>query len=125
MSPFKPTRESATEASNPKDLGEMEANALSPDAKTSDPAAVGAKGRDRVGGAEGNRVHPPHVTANDRNAPLQAGTESPRDVAALPANAHGREEQGSSEESPPIRHTSAYENRPEEDKSNPPSDRAR
>jgi hypothetical protein len=56
----------------------------------------------------------PNVTANDRGAPVQGGSQSPGDVAALPANAHGHDKQATHDQ--PRDDGSMYDGRPGEDK---------
>ena len=52
----------------------------------------------------------PHVTEGDRGAPLQRQAQSPEDVPALPANAHGRDTQ--STDGQPRDDASMYDGRP-------------
>ena len=56
----------------------------------------------------------PHVTEGDRDAPLQQEAQSPRDIPASPANAHGADKQSTHDQ--PRDDSSMYEGRPGEDK---------
>lgn len=60
---------------------------------------------------------PPHLTENDEDAPVQDEVESPDDVPVLPANASGSDQVGTDKQQNEVDDESAYENRPEEDKS--------
>jgi hypothetical protein len=121
MSPIKPTREDAARAS---DQGEMYEEALSPEER-GQRRRVAGKGRKSVGGAEENRRHPPHVTENAEDAPLQQGNRRPGDIAPLPANASGSEriDLEADPRAEEIDPESAYNRRPGEDKDRPPSGR--
>ena len=70
--------------------------------------------RKEVGDAESSRRDPPHVTENDRGAPVQESMSSPHDVPSSPANAHGSDEQDP--DASRIDPESAYDHRPGEDK---------
>jgi hypothetical protein len=83
------------------------------------PGPVG--GRKEIGDAKSSRRDPPHLDKNMEDAPLQDDHPSPEDVAALPATAHGHDEIPAEEQSQPIVPESMYDNRPEEDKDDPPS----
>lgn len=72
--------------------------------------------RREVGDAASSQAHPPHVTENDEGAPVQRSAPAPDDVAALPANAHGRDRVDAHEEVPQVDDESMYDNRPGEDK---------
>jgi hypothetical protein len=78
--------------------------------------AAGPGPRQEVGGAASSQAHPPHVTENDRGAPLQDSTEAPNDVAASPANAHGQDLVEADKQVRAIDDESMYGNRPGEDK---------
>jgi hypothetical protein len=56
----------------------------------------------------------PHLTENDRDAPVQRQTQSPDDVPVLPANASGRDTQSTGQQ--PRDDASMYDGRPGEDK---------
>jgi hypothetical protein len=62
----------------------------------------------------------PHVTENDRGMPVQHQTQSPDDVPALGANAHGRDKQPT--DAQPRDDASMYDGRPGEDKDREPTD---
>ena len=84
--------------------------------------------RDRTGGAPGAGPRPesggrpesgrdaPHVTRNDADAPVQDSTPAPDDVAALPANAHGKDVVDAHREVGEVDDESMYDGRPGEDK---------
>lgn len=73
-----------------------------------------ASGRTEVGDPDYQR-DPPHVTRNDREAPVQKEEERPDDVAALPSNASGHDRVSADTAARPIRPESAYDDRPAED----------
>lgn len=78
-------------------------------------AAPGGPGpRREVGGAAESGAHPPHVTANDRGAPVQDETQAPNTVPAVGANAHGFDKQTTHDQ--PRSDESMYDGRPGEDK---------
>lgn len=79
--------------------------------------------RHEVGDAASSRLHPPHVTENDEDAAIQAEHPEGGPVAALPANASGKDQQPADGTAQHIRPESMYENRPAEDKDSPPSTR--
>lgn len=118
MRPMRPTRDDAARSSRPEEMAEK---ALSPEERMK--AGEGAKGREERGGAEGNRVHPPHRTANFEGAPVQEDRAGPDEVEGLPANASGRDEVSAEESAQPIDPESAYDRRRDEDKDRPPSTR--
>jgi|GEM_PF-2816646 len=60
--------------------------------------------------------HPPHVTANDKGAPIQENNESSDEVPVLPANASGEDQVPTEDQTLDIDEESAYDRRPEEDK---------
>ena len=72
-----------------------------------------------MGDAESSRRDPPHVTANDEAAPVQAaeGAEAP----VLPANAAGRDALSAEEQDFDVDEESAYDRRPTQDKDRPAS----
>jgi hypothetical protein len=72
--------------------------------------------RDEQGDADSSRRHPPHADENARGAPLQASSQSPGEVPALPANASGSDRAEGGEQPHEIDHGSMYDRRPEEDK---------
>ena len=118
MSPNKPTADDAASTARPQDMYEKGA----PDARAAESAdqqAAHGTGRKEIGGSGDNGVHTPHVTVNDRDAPLQDDRDGGGDVAALPANASGSEKKGAVGS---LNHGSAYEGRREEDKDQPPSE---
>ncbi len=79
--------------------------------------AGGPGPRKEIGNAQTSQVHPPHVTENDQGAPVQASTQAPNDVPALPANAHGRDQLANDGGAPGrIDRESMYDHRPGEDK---------
>lgn len=80
--------------------------------------------RREVGGAASSQRHPPHVTENVEGAPVQESGTTEEPIPALPPNAHGKDRTDATGQ-PPIEEESMYEGRPEEDKDQPPSARAR
>jgi hypothetical protein len=70
--------------------------------------------RTEIGG--GDTRQKPHVTENDRGAPLQADSPAPNDIAGSAANAHGHDTVESHKEVRRVDDESAYEGRPGEDK---------
>lgn len=80
--------------------------------------------RREVGNAASSRLHPPHVTEQVKGEPVQGSSPSPHPAPTLPANAHGVDAAEMTDQ-PAVRQGSMYENRPEEDKDQPPSQRAR
>lgn len=73
--------------------------------------------RSEVGNSATSQAHPPHVTENDENAPVQReGIEAPNEAPALPANASGTDAVSADEQMQPIEPTSMYERRPAENK---------
>jgi hypothetical protein len=87
------------------------------------PGPVG--GRKEMGDAKSSRRDPPHLDQNMEDAPLQDDHPSPDDVPTLPATAHGHDEIPADEQSQEIEAESMYDNRPEEDKNDPPSSSVR
>lgn len=81
-----------------------------------------AEGRHEVGDAQSSRQHPPHITPNDRNAPLQGGHESPDTVSVLPANAAGKDQQSGDGAGYGIDEESMYDGRRSGDKDQPPTE---
>jgi hypothetical protein len=79
-----------------------------------------ASGRTEVGDPDYVR-EPPHVTHNDREAPVQKEEDRPDDVAALPSNASGHDRVSADAAAQPIRPESAYDDRPAEDRDTPPA----
>jgi hypothetical protein len=116
--PHKPTREAATGTG---DFGEISG-------QRAEPAGAGhqehlGKDRQEVGDAASSAKHPPHVTPNDEDAPIQDEMMSPQEVPGLPANASGQDKFTPEEQDEPIREESMYDGRPERDKDQPPSKR--
>lgn len=72
--------------------------------------------RKEIGGAASQKVHPPHVTENDKGAQVQGSTEAPNEVPALPANAHGQDLVEADKQVREIDDESMYGSRPGEDK---------
>jgi hypothetical protein len=79
-------------------------------------AAPGAGPRREVGDEASSQKHEPHVTHNDEDAPVQDSAPAPDDVAALPANAHGKDVVQAHEEVGEVDEESMYDRRPGEDK---------
>lgn len=110
MSPDKPTREDATESSDPRRLHDRHAGEATQRAEGAAGASNG-KGREEQGDAASSQKHPPHETAQDDDAPV------------LPANAQGTDTVPTEEIEQPIREESMYDQRRDEDKDRPPSTR--
>jgi hypothetical protein len=72
--------------------------------------------RKEIGDAASSRVHPPHVTENDRGAQFQEDTQATNEVPGLPANAHGQDRVPTGAGAEYIDDESMYEKRPGEDK---------
>ena len=74
---------------------------------TENPGAAEEGERHEVGDAESSRRDPPHVTANDEAAPVQAaeGAEAP----VLPANAAGRDALSAEEQDFDVDEETAYD----------------
>lgn len=123
MSPAKPTRDDAAASERPEEMYDG--------AKQGDGSSVPQWARNQPGRHGGDdpvveqQRHPPHVTENDENAPVQEDQSGASDIAALPANASGRDEVSSEQFAEDVNRESAYTGRPEEDKDQPPSKRAR
>lgn len=77
-------------------------------------------GRKEKGDAASSRLHPPHLTENDEEAPLQEEVEG-EEIPVAPANAGGVDRISTEEQAQPIDDESMYDGRPEEDKDRPPS----
>ena len=77
------------------------------------PGEEGLLHRHEAGSAGDSQRHPPHVTENDGPA-----------VPHLPANASGSDKVTTAEQDRGIDPASMYDRRPEEDKDQPPSERA-
>lgn len=86
-------------------------------------APPGNPQRDRreKGTAQGSAEHPPHVTENAEDAPLQEHHPAPDDAPVLGPNAQGRDKVPADEAAQPIDEESMYDGRPSEDKDRPPS----
>ena len=86
---------------------------------TENPGAAEEGERHEVGDAKSSQRNPPHVTRNDKAAPVQAkqGDEAP----TLPANAAGRDALSAEEQDFDVDEESAYDRRPTQDKDRPAS----
>ncbi len=76
--------------------------------------AIGRRDPEQSGRGE---QHPPHVTENDSAGGVQDDHDSPDDVPVLPANASGEDQVSTDDQPTEVREDSAYDQRPEEDKS--------
>jgi len=76
--------------------------------------------RKEVGDAASSQLHPPHLSDNDRGAPVQGKAEG-ADIPTMPANAHGQDKSEMTRQ-PATDGTSMYEHRPGENKDTPPSE---
>ena len=72
--------------------------------------------RKEMGSSGESQKHPPHVTENVDDAPLQQTHPSDEEVPALGANASGKDRVSTEEQDQPIDPESMYEQRPEESK---------
>lgn len=88
---------------------------------TENPGAGRPGERHEVGNAATSRRNPPHVTENDRSAPVQAEQEGDQ-APVLPANAAGHDRVSSEEQDFEVEEGSAYDRRPSQDKDRPPSE---
>lgn len=79
-------------------------------------SVAGPGERREVGDAAGSRKHPPHVSENAKNAPVQEDIEGEGDAPVPPANASGDDKVSTDKMDRPIRDSSMYGRRPEEDK---------
>lgn len=86
---------------------------------TENPGAAEEGARHEVGDAESSRRDPPHVTRNDKAAPLQPAEGA--DAPALPANATGHDAISSEDQDFEVDDESAYDFRPTQDKDRPAS----
>jgi hypothetical protein len=71
------------------------------------------KERQEVGNARSSARHPPHVTENEEDAPVQEEMPAKGDAPVLPANASGRDSVPVDEQDQPIDDESMYDRRPE------------
>jgi hypothetical protein len=78
--------------------------------------APGAGPRPEAGGRPEAGRDAPHVTHNDVDAPVQDSAPAPDDVAALPANAHGKDVVEAHRAPDEVDAESMYDGRPGEDK---------
>jgi hypothetical protein len=77
--------------------------------------------REERGGAASSSRNPPHVDVNAEGAEVQGSSQSPGDVPAMPANAHGSDQAKGGEQPRTTDHASMYDRRPEEDKDHSPA----
>jgi hypothetical protein len=82
---------------------------------TENPQGGPAGGRKEVGGAADSGRHPPHVTENAQDAPLQRKGRG-AEIPTTPPNASGHDAVPADEQDQAIRPESAYDDRPAEDK---------
>lgn len=80
------------------------------------PPSGGPGPREERGTKEGSQLHPPHVDVNAEDSALQGSSQSPGDVPAMPANAHGHDRAEGGEHPRTIDDASMYDRRPEEHK---------
>ncbi|MEX2584502.1 MAG: hypothetical protein WD766_14635, partial [Gemmatimonadota bacterium] len=108
--PHKPTKESARDSSS---RDEARGQRSEPDGRQLDRAGPA---RREVSSESAVAKHPPHVTENDEDAPVQDSTTAPDEVPVLPANASGTDSVDVDEQNQPIDDESMYDRRPEEEK---------
>jgi hypothetical protein len=77
--------------------------------------------REEVGDAASSRENPPHVSDQEKEAPLQ-GSRQGEEIPTMPATAHGTDRVPSEDEPREVDEESAYEGRPTQDKDRPPSE---
>ncbi|CAN5800055.1 hypothetical protein BH23GEM6_BH23GEM6_15460 [soil metagenome] len=104
----KPSRDDATASKSMEEI--------TPGAAQSDAADRYATGRRDPEASDAGEDQPPHVTANDSQAPVQENIVSEQDVPVLPANASGEDQVSTDDQPDQIDDESAYDRRPEEDK---------
>ncbi|MDQ3556910.1 MAG: hypothetical protein M3409_09050 [Gemmatimonadota bacterium] len=79
--------------------------------------------RKEVGGQASSQRHPPHVSENAEEAPVQEEVAPGGEpVPTLGANAHGVDKVSTDEMDLPVDDESMYDRRPSEDKDQPPSE---
>ena len=71
--------------------------------------------RGEVGNQASSQKHPPHVSENAEDEPIQKEMISPRPAPVLPANASGSDKVGAEEQDQGIDDESMYDRRPEEE----------
>jgi hypothetical protein len=98
----------------------LPAEALTADEARQPKGPVGT--RQEVGARADSQRHPPHVTPNDADAPVQQSTTAEDDVPVLPANASGHDSVPADEAAQEIDDESMYDRRPSQDKDQPPSE---
>lgn len=84
---------------------------------------IGEK-RQEVGSQASSNRNPPHVSENAEDEPIQKEMPSPGAAPVMPANASGTDKVDSAEQAQPVDDESMYDGRPDEDKNQPPSERA-
>lgn len=84
---------------------------------------IGEKRRE-VGSQSSSKKHPPHVSQNAEDEPIQEEMPSPGAAPVMPANASGTDTVGTAEQAQPVDDESMYDGRPDEDKDQPPSERS-
>lgn len=92
-----------------------------PDPARGTPSQEPTGHRVEQGDIAGSSKHPPHVTENAENAPLQENQPAPGDVPVTPANAQGEDAIPTTELEQGIDEESMYDRRPSEHKDRPPS----
>lgn len=117
MSPDKPTRDSATEADDPREM--YDARPAAPPSKSDE----AEEGREEKGTAASSQRYPPHPTESAEEGTVQGEDSARGEVPVLPPNAQGTDKVSTEEHDQPIQETSMYDGRRDEDKDTPPSTR--
>lgn len=135
MSPDRPTRDSATDSADPREVRGARAGESTGEKETAGKqrqdgrAELGGQaagnpdvgdGRQEKGGSTSNGKHPPHVTEGSEDASVQ-GKPGGQGTPVLPANAQGTDRVSTGEEAQSIDDESMYDRRPGEHKDRPPS----
>lgn len=147
MSPDKPTRDSATDTANPREMydahagdepaggdaagrrGDLGGEKDGSSSAAAERAELGGQaagsghsgpGREEKGGSTSGEKRHPHVTEGSDEARVQ-GSARGESAPVLPANAQGTDQVSTDESAQPIDEESMYDRRPDEDKNRPPS----
>lgn len=150
MSPDRPTRDSATDSADPREVrgarageatGEQDApgkrtqydggaeHVSAADRGSTRQAELGGQaagsphsggGREEKGKSNSNGKHPPHVTEGSEDASVQ-GKPGEQGTPVLPANAQGTDRVSTDDAAQAIDDESMYDRRPGEHKNRPPS----
>ncbi len=117
--PHKPTRETATGSGRIDPVIEQRDEPAGADT----PEHLGTE-RNEVGDAQSSSRHPPHVQDQEKGMDVQ-GNAGGEDAPVMPANAGGQDRLTVDEQNGSIDSESMYDQRPERDKTRPPSSRVK